>query len=47
MLCTECIDGELVDYGDYLECETCEAQFEAGAEVEEELELIEDPAEDY
>lgn len=46
MICTECMDGELVDCGDYLECETCEAQFELGAEEEEDLELISDPDEE-
>jgi hypothetical protein len=42
MQCIECLDGELQDVGDYLECEDCGAQFELITDEEDELELYED-----
>jgi hypothetical protein len=45
MLCTECMSGELIDCGDYLECDNCEAQFEM-TDDEDDLEVI-DPEEEH
>lgn len=43
MECPECFIGELEELEDCLECPECGAQFEPGAEDEEDLELIEGP----
>lgn len=47
MNCPECWVGELEEYEDYIECPECGAQFELGAEDEEDLEPIEDSDEEF